>query len=136
MVVEDDAGQSGGPPQAPVVVLGDFNVDPVDGAGLKDGVARLRGQPRLRDTAPASAGAAAADQGGRNATHEGPAARDTTAWSGARGPGNLRVDYVLPDARLEVAGAGVFWPEPGETLAEAVAEGPVHRLVWVDLVLP
>ncbi len=136
MVVEDDAGRSAGPPEAPVVVLGDFNVDPVDGAGLKDGVARLLAHPRLRDPAPASAGAAAADQGGRNATHEGPAALDTAAWSGARGPGNLRVDYVLPDARLEVAGAGVFWPAPGEPLAEAVAEGPVHRLVWVDVLLP
>lgn len=139
MVVEDDQGRRAGPPEAPVVVLGDFNVDPLDGAGLKDGIAGLLAHPRLQDPSPASPGAeaAAVAQGGVNARHLGPAALDTADWRDTRsGPGNLRVDYVLPDARLAVAGAGVFWPAPGEPLAEAVAAGPAHRLVWVDLVLP
>ncbi len=139
MEVADDQGRVVGPPEAPVVVLGDFNTDPHDGAGLKDGIARLLAHPRLQDPAPASAGgeAAAAAQGGVNARHAGPAGLDTADWRDTgNGPGNLRVDYVLPDARLEVAGAGVFWPVPGEALAEAVAAGPAHRLVWVDLVLP
>ena len=139
MAVADDQGRLAGPPEAPVVIVGDFNTDPVDGAGLKDGIARLLAHPRLRDPAPASRGAeaAAAAQGGANARHLGPAAQDTADWrDSGNGPGNLRVDYVLPDARLEVAGAGVFWPAPGEPLAEAVAEGPAHRLVWVDIVRP
>jgi hypothetical protein len=139
MAVPDDQGRLAGRPEAPVVVLGDFNTDPFDGAGLKDGVARLLAHPGLRDPAPASRGAevAAEAQGGANARHQGPAAQDTADLRDeGKGPGNLRVDYVLPDARLEVAGAGVYWPAPGEALAEAVAEGPAHRLVWVDLILP
>ena len=139
MAIEDDQGRHAGPPVAPVVVLGDLNTDPLDGAGLKDGITRLLAHPRLQDPAPVSSGAAAATrvQGGANTRHRGRWGRDTADWhDGWNGPGNLRVDYVLPDARLEVAGAGVFWPAPGEELAEEVAEGPGHRLVWVDLVLP
>ena len=68
-----------------------------------------------------------------NAAHVGDAARDTADFSeGAYGPGNLRTDYVLPSANLVVAGSGVFWPRPGEALAEAV-ETSDHRLVWIDL---
>jgi hypothetical protein len=134
--VTDDQGRVAGPPEAPVVVLGDFNSDPLDGAGLKDGIARLLAHPRLRDPTPASRGAEMA-QGGVNARHLGPAAQDTADWRDTgNGPGNLRVDYLLPDARLDVEGAGVFWPAPGEPLAEAVADGPAHRLVWVDILLP
>ena len=139
MEIGDDQGRQAGPPSDPVVVLGDFNTDPHDGAGLKDAIARLLAHPRLQDPAPASTGAAlAADaQGGVNARHLGPPERDTADWrDSGNGPGNLRVDYVLPDARLVVAEAGVFWPAPGEALAEAVAAGPAHRLVWVDVELP
>ena len=139
MEIGDDQGRQAGPPSDPVVVVGDFNTDPHDGAGLKDAIARLLAHPRLQDPAPASTGAArAADaQGGVNARHLGPPERDTADWrDSGNGPGNLRVDYVLPAARLVVAEAGVFWPAPGEALAEAVAAGPAHRLVWVDVELP
>ena len=50
-------------------------------------------------------------------------------------PGNLRVDYVLPSAGLEIAGAGVFWPIEGEPGA-ALIDASDHRLVWVDVTLP
>ncbi len=134
----DDRGRTAPAADAPVVLLGDLNADPLDGAGLEDAVGILLRHPRLRDPAPASAGAVAAAgaQGGANARQVGPPATDTADWRDDKGPGNLRVDYVLPDARLEVAGAGVFWPAPGEALAPEVAAGPVHRLVWVDVVLP
>lgn len=138
-LITDDQGRAAGPPAAPVVVLGDFGTDPHDGAGLKDGIARLLAHPRLRDPSPASPGAEAAaeEQGGVNARHAGPAALDTADWRDSRGgPGNLRVDFVLPDASLAIADAGVFWPAEGEALHEAVAEGPAHRLVWVDIALP
>ena len=52
------------------------------------------------------------------------------------GPGNLRVDYVLPSATLAVSGAGVFWPAPGDPAAGVAATASRHRLVWVDIVLP
>jgi hypothetical protein len=130
--LRDDAGLVAGSPEAPVVVLGNLNADPFDGAGLREAIAGLLAHPRLRDPGPASGGGAAAATPG----HRGDPGLDTADWREDGGPGNLRVDYVLPSRDLEVAGAGVFWPAPGEPLAEAVATASDHRLVWVDLVLP
>lgn len=127
----DDTGVSAAAPEAGFVVLGNLNADPFDGAGLRDGIAGLLASPRLRDPRPASPGGAAAGRPG----HAGEPALDTADWDEA-GPGNLRVDYVLPSADLSVAGSGVFWPAPGEPLAEAVRDASAHRLVWVDLDLP
>lgn len=122
----DDQGRTAGL-EGPFVLLGDFNLDPEDGAGDRETLRRLLAHPRMQDPEPASRGAVAAAraQGGANRDHKGPARLDTADWKDAPGPGNLRVDYVLPEAGLKVAGAGVLWPEGGE--------GPAHRLVWVDL---
>ena len=113
----DDQGRTEGPPEGPLVVLGDLNLDPLDGAGLHDGIAALLAHPRLQDPRPASAGGAAAGQGGANGSHDGDPALDTADWRDEGGPGNLRVDYVLPSADLASTAAGVFWPAPGEPLA-------------------
>ena len=51
-----------------------------------------------------------------------------------RGPGNLRVDYVLPSRSLRIADSAVFWPAPGQPYADLVAASD-HRLVWVDVLL-
>lgn len=131
----DDAGVTAPAPEAPVVVLGDLAIDPADGAGLRDGIAGLLAHRRLQDPEPESRGAAAAATLGRNARHHGPAALDTADLDDVKGPGNLRMDYVLPDARLAVTGAGVVWPEEGP-LARRLAAGPAHKLVWVDISLP
>ncbi len=128
----DDSGTSAAAPEAPVVVLGNLNADPVDGAGFKDGITGLLSHPRLRDPRPQSRGAAAA----ADRDHAGPPERDTADWrEGPDGPGNLRVDYVLPDARLAVQDSGVLWPEAGDPLA-GLAGATTHRLVWVDIELP
>lgn len=126
----DDAGLTAAAPEAPVVVLGDFNLDPFDGAGEHEAIRALLAHPRLQDPEPASAAAAAAAsaQAGANATHRGPAALDTADWRDDPGPGNLRVDYVLPDARLDVLAAGVDWTDRAEG-----GEAPAHNLVWVDV---
>ena len=118
-------------PHAPVVLLGKFNVDPFDGDGRSEGIAGLLSDPHLQDPQPSSEGAReAADQ-----THQGPSALDTAAFDPApEGPGNLRVDYVLPDAKLTVAGAGVVWPPSGDPRAADIERAARHRLVWVDLV--
>lgn len=138
----DDAGRSGGlEPQAPFVVLGDLNADPRDGDGRLGAVVGLLAHPRVSDPGARSAGAvaAAAAQGGANARHRGDPARDTADWAdGARGPGNLRVDYALPSADLTVTGGGVFWPAPGAPGADLVGGGrratsSDHRLIWVDI---
>lgn len=127
----DDTGRPASAPDAGFVVLGNLNADPSDGAGLRDGIAALLANPRLQDPRPASAGGRAAADAGQ----AGPPELDTADWDAA-GPGNLRVDYVLPSVDLTVAGAGVFWPAPGAPLAEAAAAASAHRLVWVDLALP
>ena len=119
------------PPEVPVVVLGDANLDPADGDGRREAIVALLADPRLQDPRPASAGGVAA----ANPAQLGDPALDTADWSDPT-PGNLRVDYVLPDARLTVAGAGVVWPAPGDLLAETVAIASRHRLVWVDISLP
>jgi hypothetical protein len=134
----DDAGRAAAAPPGPLVVLGDFNLDPRDGAGETEAVARLIAHPRLQDPSPTSAGGAeaAAAQGGANLTHRGPPGLDTVDWRDEPGPGNLRTSYVLPSVEVEVAGAGVFWPVADAPEAALVAEGSAHRLVWVDLRLP
>jgi endonuclease/exonuclease/phosphatase family metal-dependent hydrolase len=138
----DDAGRRGGlEPQAPFVVLGDLNADPRDGDGRLGAVVGLLAHPRVSDPGARSAGAvaAAAAQGGANARHRGDPARDTADWAdGARGPGNLRVDYALPSADLTVTGGGVFWPAPGAPGADLVGGGrratsSDHHLIWVDI---
>lgn len=123
------------PPADPVVVLGNANLDPAGGDGIWAAMAQLLAHPRLQDPRPTSAG-------GRAGGFRPPAIAeaDTAAWDADGEPGNLRVSYVLPDARLTVRGSGVVWPASGT--AAAALLGPDgraasrHRLVWVDIALP
>lgn len=115
----------------PVVVMGNANIDPVDGDGRHEAIAALTA--RLQDPQPRSSGGAAAPS---VPGQTGDPALDTADWLEADGPGNLRVDYVLPDRSLKVTGSGVLWPAPGEPLADEVAAASPHRLVWVDLDIP
>jgi endonuclease/exonuclease/phosphatase family metal-dependent hydrolase len=121
-------GALGAVPTAPFVVLGDANLDPLDGAGLKPAITALLGDPRLQDPRPASNGAAEAGSQG----HLGKDALDTVDWPD---PGRLRVDYVLPSADLTVVGSGVIWPPQDDPLRDDVLRASRHRLVWVDLLL-
>ncbi|WP_202909559.1 endonuclease/exonuclease/phosphatase family protein [Alkalilacustris brevis] len=129
------------PPDAPFVLLGDANLDPFDGDGKHAAIRALLAHPALQDPAPRSAGGAAMADAPVNEGHRGEAPLDTTHWPQARGPGNLRVDYVLPAAGLTLRGAGVFWPAPEDPEAPLLRtrsgeEASRHRLVWVDLALP
>ncbi|MCU0910156.1 MAG: endonuclease/exonuclease/phosphatase family protein [Rhodobacteraceae bacterium] len=126
------------PPQPPFVLLGDANLDPIDGEGRPEAIEALLAHPALTDPAPESPGGveAARIQGGANARHAGAPALDTADWRDTPGPGNLRVDFVLPSRDLAVASAGVLWPEPADPFAETVATASRHRLVWVDIALP
>lgn len=119
------------PPSGPVVVIGNANLDPADGEGRREAIQALIDDPRLQDALPSSRGGAAA----ANPAHLGDPARDTVDWRDPL-PGNLRVDYVLPDARLRVLDAGVVWPAPDDPLAKLVEMASAHRLVWVDIAFP
>jgi hypothetical protein len=133
-------GRIGDRPDAPFILLADANLDPADGDGLPDVLDALLADPRLTDPAPRSVGAVAASeaQGGANATHGGDPALDTADWGDEPGgPGNLRVDYLLPSADFRVLDAGVFWPAPGDPDAALLGEGEArasrHHIVWADL---
>lgn len=130
------SGAFGPPPSNPVVMAG-INLDPVDGEGRRRGLRALLLHPALEDPAPRSPGAveAARLEGGVNATQRGAPATDTVTWSDTDGPGNLRVDYILPAKGLSRA-AGVDWPLQADPRAQAVARASRHRLVWVDLAPP
>lgn len=138
-MVDGTAPGTGALAGAPLAVLGDLNADPMDGDGIRAGIRALLSHPRLQDPRPASTGAAAATagQGGANARHRGDPALDTTDWRDDPGPGNLRVDYVLPSRDLSVLGAGTFWPAPGEPGVKLLGSGrrrtSDHHLVWVDV---
>ncbi|MFV2002837.1 MAG: endonuclease/exonuclease/phosphatase family protein, partial [Paracoccaceae bacterium] len=127
------------PPDEPFVIFGDANLDPVDGAGRRSAIRALLAYPGIQDPRPKSAGAvaAASAQGGANLRQRGDPAFDTADWRDVDGPGNLRVDYVLPSRDLRVLDAGVFWPAPDEAGA-AILNGRDpdvgwHGLVWVDV---
>jgi endonuclease/exonuclease/phosphatase family metal-dependent hydrolase len=135
--IVDDAGNAGGlAAGADFVVLGDLNCDPVDGDARRDALQALLAHARVQDPAPRSAGGdeQSKRQFGANARHGGDAALDTGDFDDdvPAGPGNLRVDYVLPSRTLRVAACGVFWPASNEPAAALVAASD-HRLVWVDV---
>jgi len=98
-------------------VMGTFNVDPDRGEGRRDGLRALLDHPRLQDPVP---------QGPDGDT-------PTTDW--AEPIGNLRVDYILPQAGMMLRGSGVLWPkaETGPLTASIAAAASDHRLIWVDL---
>jgi endonuclease/exonuclease/phosphatase family metal-dependent hydrolase len=135
--IVDDAGRAGGlAAGASFVVLGDLNCDPVDGDARRDALQALLAHPRVQDPAPRSLGGdeQSKRQLGANARQGGDAALDTADFPDGLpdGPGNLRVDYVLPSNTLHVAACGVFWPVPNEPGALWVTASD-HRLVWVDV---
>jgi len=136
--IRDDAGTAGGLGlREKFVILGDLNADPVDGDSWPGAIDQLLEHPRVRDPLPRSTGAvsAAQEQGGANADHAGDPALDTADFADDPAPGNLRVDYVLPEKSLTVVSSAVYWPAPGSPGAE-LNDASDHRLVRVDLQLP
>ncbi|AUH33773.1 endonuclease/exonuclease/phosphatase family protein [Paracoccus tegillarcae] len=119
-------------PKAPFVLLGNLNVDPVDGDGRPEGYQAL--MTVAHDPKPR--GAWQPPQDGANAVQNGDPALDTADWADADGPGNLRADYVLPAKDLTVLDAGVLWPDPETELGRTVQTASRHRLVWVDIRFP
>ncbi len=134
----DDEGQYGGLPRGSrFVIAGDQNSDPLDGDSIPGSAQLLLDNPAINSrTTPMSAGAVQAAQrdGGINLEHESDPALDTADF--AEPPGNIRVDYVLPDRSTRILDAGVFWPESSDPLFRLVGTFPFpasdHRLVWID----
>jgi Endonuclease/Exonuclease/phosphatase family len=115
------------PPDAAFVLLGDGNLDPADGDGLREGMLALLAHPAIADPSPRGL------HGRAEPAHRGDPALDTALYDDI---GGLRLDYVLPSKGLTVAGSGVLWPGAGDALAADLAMASQHFPVWVDLELP
>ena len=115
------------PPEGPFVLLGDGNLDPADGDGLRDGIAGLLAHPRVQDPAPKG------QQDRTDPGQSGDPRLDTVIYPDL---GGLRLDYVLPSPGLRVIGAGVLWPADGDPLLADLVAASHHFPVWVDLELP
>ncbi len=144
--IRDDDGQPGGLPRgASFVIAGDQNADPFEGDSVPGAIQQLLEHPLVNTSVtPASQGGVdrAAAQAQNNADHLGEAAFDTADFGEAAfgGPGNLRVDYVLPQRAMRVVDAGVFWPGDSDPAFRLTGPGyPTvssdHRLVWIDISL-
>jgi hypothetical protein len=139
--IYDDQGRQGGlKPGARFVIMGDQNADPLDGDSVAGAAQQLLDNPRVNTSlTPTSPGGPeqAALQGGANLTHRGDPAFDTADFVDVPGPGNLRVDYVLPSRNLRMLAGAVFWPASSDPLFRLVGVFPFptsdHRLVWVDV---
>lgn len=161
--IYDDSGSFGGlAAGAKFVIAGDYNADLCDGDSFKvacsaantpgagpNAIGQLLLDPLVNTgITPASAGGAAAatdpsNNGPANQSHLNDPALDTADFNDAA-PGNLRVDYVLPSANLEMTGAGVFWPTRADADFPLVgtfrnsnlyANFPTsdHKAVWADV---
>ena len=123
------------PAAAPLVVLGDLNLDPFDGDGLRDGIARCS---RIRAAGPGARERGRRGGGGAGRRQRRPRRRrrrSTPPTGATRRPGQ-------PAGRLRAAlgRAPVAAPAcSGRRRATAGRRGgraSAHRLVWVDIALP
>lgn len=147
--IYDDQGRTGGLASgAKFVIMGDQNADPNDGSGILSAIRDLLASPLINiERAPESPGGPqqAALQGGANAGHLSDPRFDTADFADTT-PGNLRADYVLPSAELEIVDARVFWPLNSDPLFRLVGTftpslpggfpSSDHRAIWVDLIDP
>ncbi len=114
-------------PQPPFVILGQSNLDPVDGDGRKTAIRTLLAHPAVQDPSPKGT-PRRQDPGQR-----GDPALDTALYDRI---GGLRVEVVLPSSDLTVQGAGVLWPDANDPMAKVLATASRHHPVWVDVTLP
>lgn len=114
------------PPAGPVVLLGQSNLDPVKGEGLRGAMDALLAHPSLQDTAPRGT------HGRTEAGQRGDSALDTALYDF----GALRVEVVLPSSGLTVLASGVLWPPDTDPFAAVLAAASRHRPVWVEVDWP
>ena len=144
--IKDDKNKFGGLANgSSFVIMGDQNADPLDGDSFNNAIRQLLLNPNINtNSTPASLGAPqqATLQGLLNATQKGNPAFDTADFND-NAPGNLRTDYVLPSADLQITNSGVFWPLNSDptfplvgTFSAALPGGfpsSDHRLIFTDV---
>ncbi len=100
----------------PAVLLGNSNIDPHGGEGRRAAFLALLNGPFQNP--------------------EGHQNHPTADWPEDPGPGDLRVDYVLPSDGITLSASGVYWPDAGDPAATNAAAASRHRLVWIDILPP
>lgn len=135
--IYDDTGIRGGlPGDSKFVIAGDLNADPVDGDSSANAILQLLDHKKIDASCiPLSEGSeeASREQGGKNLEQRGDPASDTGDFND-KYTGNMRIDYVLPSATLNVTGCGVFWPASNQD-GHDLTDVSDHRLVWLDIKL-
>jgi 3-phytase/alkaline phosphatase D len=138
-IYDDNGGTGGLNSGEKFVIMGDQNADPNDGDSTNNAILQLLDNPLINTVVtPSSEGGidAANRQGEANENHTGNPAFDTADFADAF-TGNLRADYVLPSNNLDIASAGVFWPESDDPQFGLVGDFPFpssdHRLVYADV---
>lgn len=146
--IYDDNGTYGGlAAGSSFVIMGDQNADPRDGDSYDNAVLQLLQNPTINTNfIPTSPGAVQQTslQGGANTNHRSNPAFDTADFADST-PGNLRADYVLPSANLNILNSQVFWPLNTDPTFPLVGTfNPTlpggfpssdHRAVYVDVQL-
>lgn len=125
-------GAFGPAPTDRFVVIGDSNMDPLDSEGRPEAMRALLDDPRLSDPLPKGAGQST---GSSDPNQRGDPSLDTVRWP-PPGPGNLRVDYILPSADLTIRDATVLWPHPSDPMASVISAASHHHMVSVTLAWP
>jgi len=152
--IYDDNGKRGGlPAGANFIIAGDQNADPFDGDSYNNAARQLTENSRINNrVVPSSLGGVeGAEDGGRNDLQLGNPRFDTADFNDAlTASGNLRVDYLLPSANLNIRNAEVFWPRSNDPLFRLVgSRGDVftpfspalvptsdHSAIFIDVDVP
>lgn len=139
-IIDDAGGMGGLNPDEDFVILGDLNADPQDGDGFRGSIQALLADPLLNN-AVALGRLRPASGGGFALRQQSPRSGSPSYWTHSQG---LRLDYVLPSARLQPLASGVYWPRPTQKNAQWFwnkngwpnrRASSDHRLVWVDVAL-
>ena len=124
--IYDDKGKKGGLTENNrFIIMGDQNASPVEGNAITEGIKMLLNDPKINsEKIPASKGGALHTPNNPNALNH------TAFW-------RMRADYILPSRfGFQVLDNGVFWPAPGEPMADLVEKresSSDHRLVLEKL---
>ena len=114
-------------PSAPFIIMGQSNLDPVDGEGRRDAISALLTNPVLQDVEPRGTALR------QDINQRGDAALDTAFYDKI---GGLRVEVILPSADLKVTASGVLWPPEDDPLATRLKIASRHHPVWVEITPP
>lgn len=115
------------PPAPPFVILGQSNLDPVDGEGRPEALLTLLSNPALQDPKPKGAPHL------QDKEQSGDPAMDTATYEGI---GGLRVEIVLPSADLNVMSSGVLRPIDSDAFTTTLKAASRHYPVWIDISPP